>query len=140
MMSLSFLITNKKINREIKSALTVKSHAISGYTINPKITKITKITADGPVEITGHVIVQFMLNLSLVNEKGESVESPDVICFAEYDMQHNTGELTDMMAHPSLKKLLNIKDEQPIRKLFEFDYILGYIEPVTSGDFKGTIR
>lgn len=140
MMSLSFLITNKKINREIKSALTVKLHAISGYTINPKITKITKITADGPVEITGHVIVQFMLNLSLVNEKGESVESPDVICFAEYDMQHNTGELTDMMAHPSLKKLLNIKDEQPIRKLFEFDYILGYIEPVTSGDFKGTIH
>lgn len=45
-----------------------------------------------------------------------------------------------MMAHPSLKKLLNIKDEQPIRKLFEFDYILGYIEPVTSGDFKGIIR
>lgn len=120
--------------------MTVKSHTISEYTINPKITKITKITADGPVEITGHVIVQFMLNLGLVNEKGEAVESTDVICFAEYDMQHNTGELTDMMAHPSLKKLLNIKDEQPIRKLFEFDYILGYIEPVTSGDFKGIIR
>lgn len=120
--------------------MTVKSHTISSYTINPKITKITKITADGTVEITGHVTVQFMLNLGLVNEKGESVESTDMICFAEYDMQHNTGELTDMMAHPSLKKLLNIKDEQPICKLFEFDYILGYIEPVTSGDFKGIIR
>lgn len=140
MMSLSFLITNKKINREIKSALTVKSHTISGYTINPKITKITKITADGPVEITGHVTVQFMLNLGLVNEKGESVESTDVICFAEYDMQHNTGELTDIMAHPSLKKLLNIKDGLPIYNLFEFEYILGYIEPVNSSDFKGTIR
>lgn len=139
-MSLSFLITNKKINREIKSALTVESNTISGYTINPKITKITKITADGPVEITGHVIVQFMLNLGLVNEKGEAVESIDVICFAEYDMQHNTGELTDMMAHPSLKKLLNIKDEQVIRGLFEFEYILGYIEPVSSGDFVGEIR
>lgn len=69
-MSLRYSITNKKINREIKSALTVKSHTISGYTINPRITKITKITADGPVEITGHVIVQFMLNLGLVNEKG----------------------------------------------------------------------
>lgn len=45
-----------------------------------------------------------------------------------------------MMAHPSLKKLLNIKDEQAIRKLFEFDYILGYIEPVSSGDFAGEIR
>lgn len=112
--NLRYSIINKKINREIKSALTVKSHTISSYTINPKITKITKITADGPVEITGHVTVQFMLNLGLVNEKGESVESTDVICFAEYDMQHNTGELTDMMAHPSLKKLLNIKDEQPI--------------------------
>lgn len=140
MMSLSFSITNKKINREIKSALSVGAHTISGYTINPKITKITKITADGPVEITGHVTVQFMLNLGLVNEKGESVESTDVICFAEYDMQHNTGLLTDMMAHPSLKKLLNIKDEQAIRKLFEFDYILGYIEPVSSGDFVGEIR
>lgn len=139
-MSLRYSIINKKINREIKSALSVNSHTISGYTINPKITKIAKITADGPVEITGHVTVQFMLNLGLVNEKGESVESTDVICFAEYDMQHNTGELTDMMAHPSLKKLLNIKDEQPIRKLFEFDYILGYIESVSSGDFKGTIR
>ena len=73
-MSLSFSITNKKINRKIKSALTVKSHTISSYTINPKITKITKITADGPVEITGHVIVQFMLNLGLVNERGEAVE------------------------------------------------------------------
>lgn len=139
-MSLRFLITNEKINREIKSVLSVKSHTISSYTINPSITKITKITADGPVEITGHVIVQFMLNLGLVNEKGESVESTDAICFAEYDMQHNTGELTDIMAHPPLKKVLNIKDEQPIRKLFEFDYILGYIEPVTSGDFKGIIR
>lgn len=139
-MGLRFSITNEKINREIKSVLSVESNTVSGYMINPKITKITKITADGPVEITGHVIVQFMLNLGLVNEKGESVESTDVICFAEYDMQHNTGELTDMMAHPSLKKLLNIKDEQAIRKLFEFDYILGYIEPVTSSDFKGTIR
>lgn len=139
-MSLRYSIINKKINREIKSSLSVESNTISGYTINPKITKITKITADGPVEITGHVIVQFMLNLGLVNEKGEAVESTDAICFAEYDMQHNTGELTDMMAHPSLKKLLNIKDEQPIRKLFEFDYILGYIEPVSSGDFVGKIR
>lgn len=140
MMSLSFSITNKKINREIKSSLAVASHNISGYTINPKITKITKITADGPVEITGHVTVQFMVNLGLVNEKGESVESTDVICFAEYDMQHNTGHLSDLMAHPSLKKLLNIKDGQAIRKLFEFEYILGYIEPVSSGDFVGTIR
>lgn len=139
-MSLRFSIINKKINREIKSALTVKSHTISEYTINPKITKITKITADGLVEITGHVTVQFMLNLGLVNERGEAVESTDVICFAEYDMQHNTGELTDMMTHPPLKKLLNIKDEQVIRKLFEFDYILGYIEPVSGGDFVGTIR
>lgn len=140
MMSLSFSITNKKINREIKSSLAIASRNISGYTINPKITKITKITADGPVEITGHVTVQFMVNLGLVNEKGESVESTDVICFAEYDMQHNTGHLSDLMAHPSLKKLLNIKDGQAIRKLFEFEYILGYIEPVSSGDFVGTIR
>ena len=139
-MSLRYSIINKKINREIKSSLVVASHNISSYTIDPKITKITKITADGPVEITGHVTVQFMLNLGLVNEKGESVESTDVICFAEYDMQHNTGLLTDIMVHPSLKKLLNIKDGQAIKKLFDFHYVIGYIESVDSSDFVGEIR
>lgn len=38
---------------------------------------------------------------------------------------------------PVIKLYINDKFE---RKLFEFDYILGYIEPVTSGDFKGTIH
>ena len=42
-------------------------------------------------------------------KKANQVESTDVICFAEYDMQHNTGELTDMMAHPSLKITLILK-------------------------------
>ena len=139
MMSLQFKITNKKINREIKSMLTIASHNISGYTIDPKITKITKVTAEGPVEITGNVIVQFMLSLGLVNEKGESVESTDVICFAEYDMQHNTGQLSDIVVHPSLKKLLNIQDGQAIKKLFDFNYVIGYIQPVDSSDFIGEI-